>query len=165
MFSLFVKPSELQRWDRYGCSYSRFLNKYYHKAHSSYALLQRHHRVLLGAASLAAPESCWPHKPMGWQQWSLPDVCGAAALLLPRLMLGRGCSAPVPQLQPGAGTHGLELCHVCRVIRGFSRNVEGTPGQLWVCFTVGNSHRGRKRRVLNDCGRKREKRSGKSLSM
>lgn len=94
MFSLFVKPSELQRWDRYSCSYSRFLNKYYHKAHSSYALLQRH-RLHRGQASPPAPESCWPHKPMRWQQWSLPDVCGAAALL-PRLVLCRGCSAPEP---------------------------------------------------------------------
>lgn len=83
MFSLFVKPSELQRWDRYGCSYSRFLNKYYHKAHSSYALLQRH-RVHLGQASPPAPGSCWAHKPMRWHHWIPPDVCGAAALLLPR---------------------------------------------------------------------------------
>lgn len=88
MFSLFVKPSELQRWDRYGCSYSRFLNKYYHKAHSLYALLQRH-RVHLGQASPPAPGSCWPHKPLRWQQWSLPDVCGAAALPCPAGALQR----------------------------------------------------------------------------
>lgn len=116
--------------------------------------------VFTSAKPPLLPESRWPHKPMGGQQWSLPDVCDAAALLLPRLLL---CSAPAPQLQPGAGTHGLKLCHVCRVITALNGNVEGAPGQLWVCFTVGNSRMGGKHRVLNDCGRKRERKQG-SLS-
>lgn len=156
MFSLFVKPSELQRWDRYSCSYSRFLNKYYHKAHSSYALLQRH-RLHRGQASPPAPESCWPHKPMRWQQWSLPDVCGAAALL-PWLVLCRGCSAPEPPATAW-GWHSWP-----RALPVSSQPSVGTwrgsLGWFWVCFTVGNSHVVGKLRVLNDCGRMREKNQG-----
>lgn len=113
--------------------------------------MQRH-RVHLGQASPPAPGSCWPHKPLRWQQWSLPGVCGAAALLLPWLVLCRGCSAPAPP----ATAWGWHSWH-SSVITALSGNVEGAPGQLWVCFTVGNSLMVGKRRVLNDCGRRREK--------
>lgn len=151
MFSLFVKPSELQRWDRYGCSYSRFLNKYYHKAHSLYALLQRH-RVHLGQASPPAPQVATAE----------PSWC---LVLLPFCCPGWCCvEAALPQchqLQPGAGTHGLVLCHVSRVTTGLHGNVDGAPGWLWACFTVGNSHMAGKHRVLEDCGRKREKNQGR----
>lgn len=154
IFSLFVKPSELQRWDRYGCSYSRFLNKYYHKAHSSYALLQRH-CVHPGQASPPAPQSCWPHKSLRWQHWSLPDVLVLLCLSCPGSCCAEAALLQQHQLQPGAGTHGPTLCHISSVITGLSGNVDG------VCFTTENSCMLGEHRVLKDCGRKREKKSGK----
>lgn len=57
------------------------------------------------------------------------------------------------QPQPGAGTDGPVLCHISSAISG---NVDG------VCFTTGNSCMLGEHRVLKDCGRKREKKSGKS---
>lgn len=111
MFSLFVKPSELQRWDCYGCSYSRFLNKYYHKAHSSYALLQRH-RGHLGQASPPAPQvataeppwclcCCCPSPALAGAVWRL--LCPSTTSYSLELALMASCSATSP-VSPRAST-------------------------------------------------------------